>query len=243
MQVFSAASCIDNYESIQGSAPLWVTIAGVVFLYCILLNLGIVADRASGALFDKLIATHPELRDIASSGVTAESLKVFQSKEQSLRGSNGKSTNGCWVRAAVALMNLSCCPLLQRKESGKRSCFHCCLVRQPTIRVLPFLPDAFAGALYMRFRALLLADMTARIPSPRLNDIGGVLAEGQISDDRGHQGIVRIDAVESKAFVASQAIAEDRLAESVEAVGCCLRMWRFRSLIVHVWGLHVSCKA
>ena len=124
-------------------------------------------------------------------------------------------------------MNASCCGMQHGSEPPyRRECYCFCISRRPGIQVLPFLPDAFAAALYARYRAIISPDISN---NKELSD-NTLSASSKI--DNGIRRIVGGSA--SAAVRMAQIRAENILLESPMKRGC-VRAWHLRRAVLHIW--------
>ena len=191
------------------------------------------ADIVGDAFFDKLVKSHPEL----CSFVINDSLQQASDNENGGKAEHDalhsssqgdqRQICGCLFRGAVAFMNASCCGIQHGSEPPyRRECYCFCISRRPGIQVLPFLPDAFAAALYSRYRAIIFPEM-----SNKKEPLDMMLSASSKSDN----GIRRIVGGSASAAVRmAQIRAENILLESPMKRGC-VRAWHLRRAVLHIW--------
>ena len=139
----------------------------------------------------------------------------------------GRGLRGCCGGAEAAAS--------PRTQSMRRQC--CCLAccclpsDAPPVHNVPFLPDAYASALYARYRALIaISDKT---PSRRASD----LLAHPVAPAVANRGLTRIAGPPVSA--AAVAAAEADLVEGAAARSCFLRLWSLRWAILRLTAVQV----
>jgi len=227
LQVFAAAVCINNSSALADATPLWITIGVLLFTFGCLWYLSTVADGVSNAAFDEFIKIHPDLNGMSAASAGSKS-----------PASKSTFFHTLVVRAAVAMMNLSCCgwgSIRRSTARDRRRCYCFCFSSRPTIRVLAFLPDAYSSVLYARYRDVLVAGNSGK-------------TEHTLKDSANTASTVAVDArldlvrVESELLQSDTEAIQAAAADFTEAANtprCFLRTWRLRWTITHVWLLQV----
>lgn len=245
-----------NYTALMNGTPLWIVLAGVFALFFILAALARCADSAGAAHFAAFVASHPDLRlelDDGDGGLEdalAALAKVARSSRRAVNSAAQASVGASELRRSrrmccgwlgVAAMNWPCGRGLRGCCGGAESAAsphttskrrqYCCLPSDsPPVLNLPFLPDAYASALYARYRTLIA--INDKSPSRRASDLRANPVAPAGYPAVANRGLTRIGG--PPVSIAAIAAAEADLVEGAAARSCFLRLWRLRWAILHL---------